>query len=176
MTLMPPASMELVASVARTGTYRIWQAIRARRSFQVSDLEELNICQSSTIRRYCQRLAAVGILRRDGRRPVTFQLVRDLGPLAPVVSVDGGIRDPNVDPTRPYDYTDPRSEAAAILDTLLRLPCWTCSINRDPARQCSACAYSGEDRERFIAAAERAARCVRKIQRPRGNWKGAQHV
>lgn len=157
------------------GTYRIWQAMRARRSFRVDDLDELGICRRSTIQQYCRRLAAVGILGSDGRRPPTYRLLRDLGPMAPAVTRDGGIRDPNKEP-RPYEYTDPRSEAAAILDTLLRLPCWTCCIERNATRQCSSCGYAAEDRPRLLAAADRASQCVRRVQRPRGHWKEAQHV
>lgn len=160
----------------QTGTYRLWQAMRARRTFSVDDLDELQILKRGSTIDYCNRLVRHGILSAhvvDGRR--TYRLVRNLGPLAPVIAREGGIRDPNQEP-RPYEYQDPRSEAVAILDTLVRLPCWTCSIERDPARQCTTCGYAAEDRPRFVAAADRAAEVMRKIQRPRGNWKGAQHV
>lgn len=173
--MLSPAAGEPCRSTERgRGTYRLWQAMRARRVFRLDDIDELGACARATTRSYCGRLVKAGVLRRDA--PGVYRLIRDLGPLAPVTCREGGIRDPNAEPERPYDYTDPRAEAAAILDTLLRLPCWTCSIERDPSRQCRGCAYGEEDRERFIAATERAAECMRKIQRPRGNWKGAQHV
>lgn len=173
-------SLELTLSVPhrtgthRTGTHRLWQAMRARRVFRFADLDELEICHPGSVRRYCQRLVVAGILGTDGRHPATLRLMRDLGPLAPVISASGGVRDPNVDPKRPYERTDPRAKAAAILDTLIRLPCWTCSLERDPARSCASCEFGGEDRERFHAAAERAAACVRRLQ-PRGRRREASH-
>ncbi|MDR0966683.1 MAG: hypothetical protein LBM75_09335 [Myxococcales bacterium] len=158
------------------GTYRLWQAMRARRVFTVDDLDELQILKRTSTIDYCNRLVRHGVLCSqivDGRR--TYRLIRDLGPLAPVIIREGGIRDPNQEP-RPYEYQDPRSESAVILDTLLRLPCWTCCIERDSARRCDSCGYAAEDRPRLLAAAERATQAVRRVQRPRGNHKGAHHV
>lgn len=95
---------------ARTRVYRrkpiardrVWFSIRALRRFTLGSLMETAEAGKANCLKFALALERAGILRRavdrdSGRKGghVVWQLVRDLGPLAPRLQRDGRTYDPN---------------------------------------------------------------------------------
>lgn len=81
---------------------RMWQSMRILRKFTAVDIASTAEGGFANAQKYARGLAAAGVLRiaapkRNGRKfgHVVYQLVRDLGPIAPRLRSDGTTYDPN---------------------------------------------------------------------------------
>ncbi len=80
---------------------RAWQAMRTLRGFDIGQLMSVAEIERSNATKFVRALARAGYLRMvcpaNGRRgqSASYRLLRDTGPRAPVLRIDGGVYDPN---------------------------------------------------------------------------------
>jgi hypothetical protein len=80
----------------------LWRSMRILRSFTRGQLAAVVEREPGSVSRYVTALHRAGYLRRTqiieaGRRGASWRLVRDTGPVAPVLRRNGTVYDPNND-------------------------------------------------------------------------------